>query len=549
MEKHGFTEALGYEWDTLAFLHIREGETEVAREAFRKAREILKPDNLYYAYSLSTECIENIPMPWEIYHRHHMGAAAYRLQYINGSLRLWQKEGYIRGKLYDIDHTPNYIIPNAGRCDGYFTIPNGNVGDSITGSDGQILTLEADNIIVETPCGVFEECLCYRFQTKTMLYRSYYKKGVGIVKQEKYCSDRVETRLLKSYTVIGGDGLLPFHTGNHWEYMADVNADCIGYESHLSVTHADKDGVTLAFWYHTERIKFDENDWLDMHAQMRNEYFIRTHEKKLRLNRLNDVSDAMNRAEELADTPYRQAYTRAACSVMRRIFATHSSNAKRTQSNHWNFFSPHTVREEDGNLRFFGEPFMYSFECKNTHEILKEGGYGMLFNDIYGILNQMAQALWSDKWVPGADYTVTHQYFDKPITAKITCFETKDLVITKAGRFEHCLKLTVDASGCGSGTEYRGGKKEYFFAFGIGLVRVINYFRDNSEKTTYDLTDYRGIGTGYMPMEAGMIRRYDAVDLTGGFIGWAEYAYEENESGILTVIADRCGVRDLTPQT
>ena len=81
------------------------------------------------------------------------------------------------------------------------------------------------------------------------------------------------------------------------------------------------------------------------------------------------------------------------------------------------------------------------------------------------------------------------------------------------------------------------------------MVRVTNYYLNNTAKTTYDLTDYRGIGDGYMPMAAGMMRRYDAVDLTDGFIAWAEYTYEENESGILTVIANRCGVRDLTSMT
>ncbi len=546
LKEHGFIHALGCEWDNLAFCYNQAGEKAKAREAYQKAREILKPSNLYYAYSISCEKIESLPLPWELFHRHHMGAAAYHLRHINGSLRLWQKEGYTRGKLYDMDHTPNYIIPNAGRCDGYFTIPGGKVGDSITGSDGQVLTFEADDMSIETPCGIFKHCQCYRFQTATMLYRSYYKEGIGIVKQEKYRNDGIEARWLKSYTIVGGEGLLPCHAGNHWEYTAAVNEECIGYESHLEIVYADETDVTLSFWYHAERRAFDENDWQDMHAQMRNEYLIAQDEQ--RRNKLNDVSFAMTRAEALADTPYRKAYTRAACSTMRRIFATHSSNENRTQSGHWNFFAPYMVREQDGEFRFSGEHFTHSFECKNTYRITQEGGYGILFNDIYGILNQMAQALWSDKWVPGAEYTVTQNYFEKPISAKITCSEAEALVITNAGRFENCLKLTIDVSGCGSGVEYRGGRKEYFFAPEVGLVRIINYFCDNTEKTTYDLTAFSGTGIGYMPMEAGMMRRYDAVDLTDGFIAWAEYSYEKNDSGILTVIADRCGVRELISQ-
>lgn len=545
LEEQGFVHALGCEWNSLAFCYNRADEKEKACEAYRKAREILKPNNLYYAYSLSCEQIESLPLPWENFHRHHMEAAAYHLRRINGSLRLWRKDGYTRGKLYDIDHTPNDIIPNASRCDGFFTIPDGKVGDSITGSDGQILTFEADDLRVETPCGTFTNCQCYRFETATMLYRSYYKDGIGIVKQEKYRSDGIETRWLKTYTIVGGEGLLPCHAGNHWEYAAAFNEQYVGYESHLDVIYADETDVTLSFRYHTERRAFDENDWCDMHAQMRNEYFIAQSEK--RRNILNDVSFAMERAETLADTPYRKAYTRAACGTMRRIFDTHPSNENRTQSNHWNFFSARTVRERDGDLHFFGEYFTHSFECKHTgKEVLRGPGYGVLFNDIYGILNQMAQALWSDKWVPGAEYTVTQKYFENLITTKIICTEAEEAVSTQAGHFENCFKLTIHVSGCGSGVEYRGGTKEYFFAPEVGLVRVINYYRDNEKKTTYDLTAYRGVGKGYMPMSAGMVRRYEATDLTDGFIAWTEYAYEENDFGILTVITNRCGVRDLT---
>ena len=542
LEKLGFSYALGCEWSSLAYCYNRVGDSENAAVAYRKAHEILKPNQLGYAYSISCEMIEKFPITWKNHHRHHMGAAAYHLQKINGSLRLVNKSGHTDGKLYDMDHTPNDIISNAGRCDGHFTISDGKIDDSIIGSAGQVLTFEGDNITVETPCETFTECQCYRLQTETMLYRTYYKDGVGIVKQEKYHQNRMEVRWLKKYTIVGGDGLFPCCTGNRWEYTADFDKKYIGYESHLEMVYADETDMMLSFRYHTERLAFNENDWRDMHAQMRNEYYIKDEAMKAKLG---DVSYAMKRVEELADTPYRKAYTKAANSTMRRIYATHSSNEQRTQSGHWNFFSPQSVCEQDGDVRFGGEPFMYSFESKNTgNEVLHGAGYGILFNDIYGILNQMAQALWSDKWVPGACYTVTQIYRDCPVTATISCRMSEQRIATKAGQFENCLELTVDAQGCGKGVEYRGGKKEYTFAPQIGLVRIVNHYGDGL-KTIYELTDYTGTGKGYMPMQEDLWRRYDAIDLSDGFVAWAEYFYERNESGVLTIISDRGGVKNI----
>lgn len=542
LEKHGFSYALGSEWSSLGYCYNRVGDRENAVAAYQKAREILTPNQLGYAYTFSCEEMEKLPVTWENYHRHHMGAAAYHLRNINGSLRLLKKVGYSDGKLYDMDHSLNYIIPNAGHCDGYFTIPDGKTGDRIIGSDGQVLTFESDSITVETPCGTFEGCHGYRFETPVMLYRTYYKEGVGIVKQEKYRNDTVEVRLLKNYSIVGGKGLLPCCTGNRWEYTADYDEKYIAHESYLEMVYADETDVMLAFRYHTERRAFNENDWRDMHAQMRNEYYVKDEAMNAKLG---DVSSAMKRAEQLADTPYRKAYTHAACSTMRRIYATHSSNHQRTQSGHWNFFSPERICEQDGDVRFCGESFMYSFESKNTgREVLRGAGYGVLFNDIYGILNQMAQGLWSDKWVPGAHYTVTKRYRENLVTATISCRMAEQSVVTKAGQFENGLELTVDVQGCGSGVEYRGGKKIYNFAPQIGLVRIVNHY-GSGQKTVYELTDYIGTGEGYMPMQEGLWRRYDALDLSDGFVAWAEYFYEKNEFGVLTIISDRGGVRNI----
>ena len=94
---------------------------------------------------------------------------------------------------------------------------------------------------------------------------------------------------------------------------------------------------------------------------------------------------------------------------------------------------------------------------------------------------------------------------------------------------------------------YRGGKKVYYFAEGIGIVRTENEYCGGARTAVYELTSYEGVGEGFMPLADGLVRRYDALDLTDGFVGAAEYAYVADEDGDIVIFADRTGIRELPP--
>lgn len=106
------------------------------------------------------------------------------------------------------------------------------------------------------------------------------------------------------------------------------------------------------------------------------------------------------------------------------------------------------------------------------------------------------------------------------------------------------MELVLEAKGLEGGFAYRGGRKEYVFAKGVGVVRVTHY-KDKEESVVYELTSYTGSGRGYMPVERGFMRHYDAVGLTDGYLAYVEYTFEEDEEGVLKMFGNKCGVRNL----
>ena len=84
---------------------------------------------------------------------------------------------------------------------------------------------------------------------------------------------------------------------------------------------------------------------------------------------------------------------------------------------------------------------------------------------------------------------------------------------------------------------------EYYFAPGIGIIRSVSHFCQDALKAVYELTSYEGTGEGYMPFKDGMLRRYEALDLTDGYVASAEYTYVADDDGRIVIFEDRCGIK------
>ena len=543
LEKAGFIKTLGREWFWLGYNLFREGKAEEGKAAYDKVKEILKPGDLHYALipfmqKMEQRIAEHYKDMSE--KRFSVVASAQEYRCIDGALRFWEEVSPGHGWTCSVDRQAAYIFMNSSRCDRQF-FADIAVGETFVGSDGTTLTFASSNETVDTPAGRFENCQLW--VTKQWLqgdnkevFKSYYKEGVGIVRHEHICDGVAEARVLASYCIKGGEGLLPFAKGNTWEYTSEYDPQSVAIRLSVTVSYADDKQVVLTSYDEVERLCYNENSWLDMIRQIRNDYF----DGRL----VCDVYPAIARAEALAVTPMEKAHTKAATSVARQILASDPQfNPHYTATGHWNFFNRRTVRQKGGMI-CISDNYRWSFELKSMGYCHAEEP--LLYNDVLDILQNATNCIWSEEWRVGAAPIVEYILWDNAIKTQITCDEG-GTITTKAGTFENCLKLTLDVSGLSDGLAYRGGKKVYYFAEGVGIVRTENEYCDGARTAVYELTAYEGTGEGYMPIADGMTRRYDAVGLTDGYVGAAEYIYAADDEGDIVIFEDRTGIRKRLP--
>lgn len=550
LKKAGFTKALAKESFWLGSYYFRENKYSEGVEATKKTKELLLPSDPYYALAINTLWYEeklNDEFKEKNANRYLIGCRADELRYSDSSLRYWKEEIAGEGYLHSVNSDIHRIFRTASLCDGYFYNHDLAVGEYITGSEGTTLRFESDNEKVVTPAGVFDGCQLWTTKnyapfTGTSIYKVYYKDGIGIVKYVVLNCGTTDTRLLGKYHINGGTGLLPMQKDNTWEYVAEYDPNYMVSELSCRVIHADDNSVMIASKDMIERFGYDENSWLDMIDQIRNEYWMEKDNHVI----LCDVSHAIERAEALAKTPMEKAHTKAAASVARRLMATDQTlNPERTAEGYWNFFFQYVVHKDRGHISL-NRHDRWSFEWKDWCN----GCEPLCCNHIYGILQDAGKYLWSDEWKVGADSMIEYELNDEtPVKVKISCTDG-GVVTTKAGTFENCMKISFDISGMGDGYKYRGGGgyKEYYFAEGIGIVKAENELT-NLKKAVYELTYYEGKSEGYLPISDGLVRKYEAVGLTDGFYASSEYTYVADENGDIVIFADKCGIKNILAPT
>lgn len=546
LEKAGFVKALGHEWFWLGYNLFREGKAEEGSAAFGRAEKTLTKGNAIHALiplarnmhrQLLTTYKNISPRSYSI------AANADEFRYIDGRLSYWSRQYISKGHIRSIDEYTDDIFINSSKCDGCF-FADIEVGESVVGTDGTILTYASSSETVTTPAGEFDGC--QKWVTTVFssfgrsVFTSFYKNGVGIVKHEHTSDSITDVRLLSAYNIKSGSGLLPIGEGNTWEYSAEYDLDVISLSLKFAVAYADEKKVIVTSFADIHRHKYETQSWVDTIQEIRNEYF---HEEN-GSEYICDVYPAIERAEALAKTDMEKAHTKAAASVARRILATDPKfNPGYTATGHWNFFMKSAVHHKKGTISI-DHNYRWSFEWKHagdTYEI-----YPVLYNDIYGILQDATNCIWSDEWRVGASPIVEYTKWTRDVRTEITCMDG-GTVVTKAGTFDNCLKLCMEIGGMTGGWRYRGGRKVYYFADGIGIVRTENEYCDGARTAVYELTSYTLTGKGYMPVEDGMVRKYDAIGLTDGYVGAAEYTYVADEYGDVYIFADRTGIRNLPP--
>lgn len=542
LEKHGFKKALATEYYMLGILYYYEiGNYEKGDEALSKAKALLTPTDEKYYLSSCVKPIYDIKST-ELKNKdekdYGLSTTIEKYRYIDGVLRFWNNDTVDAGYILSFDVTANNIYRNASYCDGYF-FKDLRLGEEYTGTDKTTLTLKGKEETVETPAGVFDGCTVYVTKQLTehgvRSCKNYYKDGVGIVKCVSNCGGLTEERTLKSYKIIGGKGLLPLAKGNSWEYVTSYNPSYLDIKIDYSVEYMDTDTVIFKSDSKAIRHGYDENSFADMLQAVRNEYYCEKNGRE----HLKDVSKYALRANELASKEIEKEHARLSSSCINRIW---DGSVGTEFTGHWDFFERVVVTKAKNCYKLLSN-HRWSFEWKSTDGPIAE--MGMLCNDIYGILETATGCVWNEEWQKGTSPTIEYMLWDSyPVKTSIKC-EAGGTVETKSGKFENCLKLSLDISGLGGGMAYREGHKEYYFADKIGIVRVVNEYCSGAIKAIYDLASYEGSGEGYMPFENGLKRVYEATNLTDGYVAGVEYSYVENENGEIVIFADKKGIRKI----
>ena len=547
LEKAGFVKTLGREWFWLGYFYFREGKTQEGYDAYKRVEEILQKEDAHRVllpYARKMEELLSTHYKEKSFKRYRIGACAEEYRYMGKDLRFWNSEVFEEGYMQSVDREVLEIFRNSSKCDGFF-FADVSLGETFVGTDETTLTYASNNETVSTPAGEFEQCVLWITthwnDDGKSVYKSYYKEGVGIVKHEHINGGITESWVLSTYRAEKGEGYLPFGEGNSWEYLPQHSSKAIVPQVCFTVSFANDEKVVLSSWLNVERVDYDGNSWAEMMGQIRCEYC----DEKDGRNFICDVAPAIKRAEQLAVSPMEKVHTKVAASVVKRIMATDPTfNPDYTATGHWNFFAKNAVQKKKDALCLLRN-YRWSFEWKNTGA-MGDAETPILYNDILGILQDATNCIWSDEWRVGASPIVEYTRWSWDVRTRIVC-EDGGRISTKAGTFENCLKLCLDISGMDGGWEYRGGKKVYYFAPGIGIVRTENEYCGGTKTAVYELTEYRGMGTGYMPMGDGLMRRYDALNLTDGFVGGVEYTYVADEDGDIIIFADQTGVREVPP--
>lgn len=533
----GYPKTLAYIWFWLGYEYRKKGEYEEAIRCYEQVVDILTPSDVYYANAKSAiegekRSIAAEKNPEVIRYNPDVSGEVYKK--IDGKLYLWQLPGYG----YCADSAEGALFWNMSLCDGLMLDESMKTGDTVTSSDEKItLTYLKNDGVCDTPAGHFENCSVYIIDGERYGLthcETWLCDGIGIVRQIVTRHDDSYEWVLSSYKTGGKGGLLPFEAGNRWEYaLAEREATGITERENIfEVTACDAGSATLSNMMFMAVTGYYDT-WEGKTAEARYGYCKNiTSDDEI----LCDVSGATKRAEELAVTKRQKLHTAIANKVMRRIFETDpAENPNYTEKGRWNFFEYDAIKKADGKI-ICDDLRKYSFEWKDMSDCGRKCvGYKVLYSFFFTILQDAAGCLWSDEWKDG-------YHFDERKSGKYVTknFNVKggETVITPAGTFENCLRVSFDFQAWG----YFSGRSEYLFADGVGIVRFEHPYGEG-KCAVWQLTEYKGTGEGFFPTDDGLFRRYEADALSDGWHGSVEYTFDEDETGTV-MFKDALGNQD-----
>lgn len=531
LEQHGFVKAVGYTWFWYGCFSTDENHAEQGTDAWGKVLELLTPEDVYYANALSALWMEqkkaSAPKN-EAFDRDGMvyGTRGEVYQYVGKKLYFWEQPGYSRGGVPELNES---LFWNASLCDGLLYDPDLLPGQSVKASDGSMtLTCLENDATVTVAAGTFKNCIVYEMvgsRYQVTYAKTVFCPGVGLIAQTAARFGSTHTWELGSYQIFGGDGIIPFAPGNRWEYVCTDKDSPYVYtaENYFEVTGFANGRAVVSNGFFSQVTGYTDT-WHGNILNARHNYIYPKDGKWL----LRDVSGMMKRAAELAETKRQKVHTAIAAEVMQRIWDTEpEANPNYTEFGRWNFFQCHRLTDQ-GKGYIWNQFYDYSFEAKDMARCA-DYEFCVLHNDVYDILFDASGYIWSDAWIPGYHLEKKQFIYSGPMRKVDLTFDVLDdcTVTVEAGTFEGCRHISLDLRGLeATGWGYRGGKKEYWFAPGVGIVKMTALYKNDTLQDVWELTEYRGTGEGFFPAEDGMFRRYESKFSGNGVHASVEYTFD-----------------------
>lgn len=415
-------------------------------------------------------------------------------------------------------------------------------GDTTEGSDGATMTCVACDEHVTAPAGEWDGCVHYRLQNvRRPTYGkceidTWYRAGVGLVRlTAERETGRREEYLLSDCRINGGTGLLPITVGNRWLYTP---VDCLPDWSYChierSVTHVEDETAIVAgaTVVGVRRECVEHMETLDSDA------CVLIGDMLCDRWQIDDALGAMRAAVRANTSAESVGAALAGIETLTR-FADYQKRGYRICPSS---VSTQRVLVDGGKITT--EYGNYSFA---PYQLGKRGRYE---DRIFGIkplryLQMLAGCLWNPEWKPG--YTERREVpgRDGEVTIKA---EEGGTVETPCGTFHDCLKLTLEAEkeGMEPGYYFKDrysymwcGRKEFWFAPGVGLVRHVCTWGDviSSEAVLTAFCQPASDGREYYPMHLGSRWEYEEAHL-------ASEGYRA--ANIIAVQSGVCGRYEIT---
>ncbi len=543
LEREGYVKSLGYVWFWLGHEYLCAKENEKAIEAFDRVMEVLTSSDVYYANAISAkECLEMaMSVPDGVNYFTNVTGETYR--YVDGKLYFWQQPGY----RHDNGVPPGWAEYNTcffwqlQACDSLIYDPEMKPGDVRISSDKKCtLTYKEAGITVTVPAGTFENCSRYVIEGDyygLTFVDSVIAPGVGIVRQTATRHGETDTCELSSYKLYGGEGALPFAEGNRWEYEI-VYSDCdVAFDNQINVfevTYAGDDHITL---YHSQFVTGlrNKNEWVGAIRGATDNFYDYRNDKTV------NVNEHLERAAEFATTRREKLHTELLTKVIKRIADTDINDPNAAEAGYFNSFHAFNVIPKDGALTLYDDDIKAAALWQMQHRGSEV--YKILHNYLYDVYTDAVGCLWRDEWVPG--YSEKRDFIynigDYPVHLDFDVLDD-ETVTTSAGTFENCRHVISDLKGLPWGCGYRGERVEYWFAPGVGMVKMSRPINPETPNV-WELTEYDGVGEGYFPVCDGLRRKYAPTYIGDGFHASVEYFFLEDEDG-MTIYSDQLGTQD-----